>query len=567
MKREVKLSKLAIVLLIIIVLAVMAGIFSSISSYKAFEKVEKSINDMNNLRNESQYIKDTTREVCDMLRRYVFTGEKKDKDVYEKELYGKTRESALNKLEKIGLTKTESNKILEAKEISDSLVPKEQSAINAVESNDKRLAQSIIFSSEYVESQEKMDSLIDEFQEDVVTRSNSEIVEVKKELQSLILRTIFILSLLIILTIIEYAVIKLKIVIPINKVEKHFSRIASGDLRTSIDVEESKSEIGMLVSSVKKMQDMLLNYIDLIDSTLTSIAKGDLRIDIEQEFIGDFKSIKTSLESIINSFNDDFYEINLSAEQVASASEQVAAGAQALSQGATEQASSVEELASTINEISDGIKQCADSASLACEVSDQSALQVGFGSRCMDDMMTSMEAISEKSNEISKIIKTIDEIAFQTNILALNAAVEAARAGQYGRGFAVVADEVRSLAGKSAKAAQNTAILIEEAIKTVENGVKIAKETAKALDLVVNGVEKTTDYINGISSSVHSQEIAITQILSGIEQISIVVQMNSATAEESAAASEEMSAQAQILKELVEKFHLKESEIRKSSWI
>lgn len=567
MKREVKLSKLAIVLLIIIVLAVMAGIFSSISSYKAFEKVEKSINDMNNLRNQSQYIKDTTGEVCDVLRRYVFTGEKKDKDVYEKELYGKTRESALNKLEKIGLTKTESNKILEAKEISDSLVPKEQSAINAVENNDKNLAQSIIFSSEYIEYQEKMDSLIDEFQEDVVTRSNAEIVEVKKELQSLILRTIFILSLLIILTIIEYTVIKLKIVIPINKVEKHFSRIASGDLRTSIDVEESKSEIGMLVGSVKKMQDMLLNYIDLIDSTLTSIAKGDLRIDIEQEFIGDFKSIKTSLESIINSFNDDFYEINLSAEQVASASEQVAAGAQALSQGATEQASSVEELASTINEISDGIKQCADSASLACEVSDQSALQVGFGSRCMDDMMTSMGEISEKSNEISKIIKTIDEIAFQTNILALNAAVEAARAGQYGRGFAVVADEVRSLAGKSAKAAQNTAILIEEAIKTVENGVKIAKETAKALDLVVNGVEKTTNYINGISSSVHSQEIAITQILSGIEQISIVVQMNSATAEESAAASEEMSAQAQILKELVEKFHLKESEIRKSSWI
>ncbi|WP_237671549.1 methyl-accepting chemotaxis protein, partial [Clostridioides difficile] len=190
---------------------------------------------------------------------------------------------------------------------------------------------------------------------------------------------------------------------------------------------------------------------------------------------------------------------------------------------------------------------------------------VGFGSRCMDDMMTSMGEISEKSSEISKIIKTIDEIAFQTNILALNAAVEAARAGQYGRGFAVVADEVRSLAGKSAKAAQNTAILIEEAIKTVENGVRIAKETANALDLVVNGVEKTTNYINGISSAVHSQEVAITQILSGIEQISIVVQMNSATAEESAAASEEMSAQAQILKELVEKFHLKESEVRESS--
>lgn len=567
MKREVKLSKLAIVLLIIIVMAVLAGIFSSISSYKAFEKVEKSINNMNNLRTQSQYIKDTTREVSDVLRRYVFTGDKKDKDIYEKELYGKTRESALNKLERIGLTKSESNKILEAKEISDSLVPTEQSAIKAVENNDKSMAQSIIFGSEYINSQERMDSLINEFQEDIVTRSNTEIIEVKKELQSLILRTIFILSLLIILTIIEYTIIKLKIVIPINKVEKHFSRIASGDLRTSIDVEESESEIGMLVGSVKKMQSMLLNYTDLIDSTLTSIAKGDLRVEIDQEFIGDFKSIKTSLESIINSFNNDFSEINLSAEQVASASEQVAAGAQALSQGATEQASSVEELASTINEISDGIKRCADSASLACEVSDQSAQQVGFGSRCMDDMMTSMGEISEKSSEISKIIKTIDEIAFQTNILALNAAVEAARAGQYGRGFAVVADEVRSLAGKSAKAAQNTAILIEEAIKTVENGVKIAKETAKALDLVVNGVEKTTDYINGISSSVHSQEIAITQVLSGIEQISIVVQMNSATAEESAAASEEMSAQAQILKALVEKFHLKESERRESSWI
>lgn len=180
MKREVKLSKLAIVLLVIIVLAVLAGIFSSISSYKAFEKVEKSINDMNNLRTQSQYIKDTTREISDVLRRYVFTGEKKNKDIYEKELYGKTRESALNKLEKIGLTKSESNKILEAKEISDSLVPTEQSAIKAVESNDKSKAQNIIFSSDYINSQEKMDSLINEFQEDIVARSNAKIVEVKK---------------------------------------------------------------------------------------------------------------------------------------------------------------------------------------------------------------------------------------------------------------------------------------------------------------------------------------------------------------------------------------------------
>ena len=347
---------------------------------------------------------------------------------------------------------------------------------------------------------------------------------------------------------------------PISEIENAAVKMAEGDLDVEITY-TSKDELGVLADQVRRLIHKLQLIIDDENKFLAKMAAGDLVVDsiCEQEYTGSFHPVLISFRRIAEKLNDTMQQISQSASQVASGSDQVSNGAQALSQGATEQASSVEELASTINEISDKVNQNADNARQANATAGSVSAEMNVCNEKMQQMIQAMGDISNCSSEIGKIIKTIEDIAFQTNILALNAAVEAARAGAAGKGFAVVADEVRNLASKSAEASQNTSVLIENSLKAVENGTQIADETAHSLLQAVNDVNEMTGIIGQISEASSNQADAISQITMGIDQISSVVQTNSATAQESAAASEELSSQSQLMKSLVGKFRLKNS--------
>lgn len=348
------------------------------------------------------------------------------------------------------------------------------------------------------------------------------------------------------------------IVNPLTKLKSAANQIADGNLDVKIDV-KSADEVGQVAAAFSRTVTRLKQYIEYINevsATLDQIADGNLVFELQCDYVGEFAKIKTSMENIQTKLVQTFSEINVSANQVASGSDQVSSASQSLAQGATEQASSIEQLSASITEIAGQVKQNAENANSANSLSQKVAQEMEHGNELMRQLTDAMTEISTSSNQIGNIIKTIEDIAFQTNILALNAAVEAARAGEAGKGFAVVADEVRNLASKSADAAKDTTALIERAIQSVQNGTKIADETAQSLNIIIANTNEAAERINDISKASNEQANSINQVTLGVDQISAVVQTNSATSEETAASSEELNSQAQSLSQLVSQFKL-----------
>ena len=346
---------------------------------------------------------------------------------------------------------------------------------------------------------------------------------------------------------------------PLRSLEESAGKIVGGDF--DIDVAyKSKDELGQLADAFRNMAFNLNTVISDASRLLSAMADGNfnIRTEAEEYYVGGFQGLLLSIRRLNRDLSATLGQINHSADLVASGSDQVSSGAQGLSQGATEQAAAVEELAATIASISNQVKDTAENAVGARTQTNAAGDEAEVCNGQMKEMMSSMQEITQKSNEIGKIIKTIEDIAFQTNILALNAAVEASRAGTAGKGFAVVADEVRNLASKSSEASKDTAELIESSIKAVARGTEIADSTAQSLMRVVEEVRVAADLVDKSADAAEEQAGAVEQVTLGIDQISDVVQTNSSTAVESASASQELSTQAAMLKELVAKFILRE---------
>lgn len=343
---------------------------------------------------------------------------------------------------------------------------------------------------------------------------------------------------------------------PVEEIKAAALEMAKGNYDLEIQY-TSEDEIGVLADCMREMILFTKDNISNITEVLNKFAEGNFDVEIEDNYIGEFIEIKESLEKIVDSINNTFYDIKIVTEQVKDGSEQVASTAQIISEGAINQAGIIQELMAAIGQINEKVKVSTEQANSTNVLTRELGNQIELNNEKMNEMVTAMNKIEESSINIKSIINTIYSISEQTNLLALNAAIEAARAGESGKGFAVVADEIRKLAEESSVAVKNTEILIEDSINNVNDGKNVADEASEALSSVVGKAKEAVELIGTIAELTEQGAMAISEVYNGIDQIAEVVESNTAISEESAAASEELSSQSESLQNMIDKFKLR----------
>lgn len=502
---------------------------------------------------------DASTYLTEEVRFYAVTGDKVHYDNYWNEVNtAKHRDEAITGLQTLGLTPEEQAIVDEMNSLSNSLIPLEEQAMNLVAAGKSDEAIAIVCGDAYnaVVAQIKAD--FHTMQASINARSQHDVdaQDIFVEVCSYI-ACVFIIGLFI-STIATAYFIKTNLLRPMLKIRSTMTGFAKGELDTPVTLLVDNTEVGQTATLMREFQQFQKEIIADIDYQLAEMANGNFNVSTAcaHNYKGNYVNILTSLNKINSTLNATLIEIREAAEQVDDGAEQVSYGAQVLSQGATEQASSTQELAATVGQINEHVQRSGEYAASANEKAVEAGRLTAECNEEMKELVAAMEDISNTSEEISKIIKTIEDIAFQTNILALNAAVEAARAGAAGKGFAVVADEVRNLAAKSAEASKTSSEHIEAAVAAVQRGAKLVENTAANLQSVADIAAEVDTMVGQISASSQEQIISIGQVTTGLDQIASVVTANSATAEESAAASQELSGQSAILKQLVERFKL-----------
>ncbi len=542
------ISILALAIMLILLLA-----YSSINS-KLVTDTEKRFA----LTQSANQFKDGSAYLTNEVRAYAATGDKTHYDNYYNEVNNlKNRDKGVASMQAIGITAAEQDMINQMSSLSNKLVPLEEEAMRNVQEGNLQEAIDYVYGSDYSNSLTKINSLKEQFISTLNDRTAQEIQSLNT-VSSVIKFFMFLAVILVgVMQVFVITVIRKRILVPVIAVRDQMGEISQGNLSAEFPLEPDTSEIGMLVASIHETKRELKKYIKDIDFHLAQMAKGKMDLTIGNDYRGEFQPIQRAMRQILDALNNALSQINQTAGLVSVESEQMASDAQILSSGVVQQASAIEELSASIQSLSGQVKDTSQDADNARKCSVDLAAQLQICNDKMHGLTAAMEDISKSSQEINGIIKTIEDISFQTNILALNAAVEAARAGETGKGFAVVADEVQSLANKSSLAAKDITKLIETSMELVQHGTDLSNDTTKALAAGVTGSQTSANLVQRIADSAQQQAESLDQLTRGVEQIASVVQTNAATSEKSATSAEELNTQAGELKESVQRFQLR----------
>ena len=558
MKKAMKQSRLIAILNGISILALVLTVILLLAYSNVNQQLSKDNEARFDLTYNANRFMNGSAYLTNEVRAYSATGDQIHYDNYFNEINNlKNRDQGVAAMQEIGITEEEQAMIDEMSALSNNLVPLEENAMENVQAGQLQAALDYVYGSDYSTAITQINAIKEQFLNTLDTRTGEHIEQLNQ--RSRIIRLLIILSMVLVgcIQLIVMYVTRRRILSPIIAVRDQMSEISTGNLSADYALESDTSEIGMLVDSIHETKNELKKYIHDIDSKLAQMADGKMDLTIDNDYLGEFLPIQNALGQILDSLNLALRQIHLTAGLVSDESEQMASDARILSNGATEQASAIEELSASIQELSGQVKSTSQDADVARNSSIDLAGQLQACSRKMEELTSAMEDISESSLQISGIIKTIEDISFQTNILALNASVEAARAGNFGKGFAVVADEVQSLANKSSVAAKDITKLIENSMDLVKHGTSLSGDTTQALSVGVSGSQNTAELIQKIADSAQQQAMSLEQLTAGINQISDVVHTNTITAEKSASTASELYKQAGELKRSVQKFQLR----------
>lgn len=558
MKKAMNQSKLILMINGGTILALLLVVLLLISYSRTSTKLNQASEDRFNLTYNANRFMNGSSYLTNEVRAYASTGNQEHYDNYWNEINNlKNRDQGVATMQQIGITSDEQTMIDQMSALSNNLVPLEEAAMKQVQTGQMQEALNYVYGTEYNTVIGNINGLKEQFLNALDIRTKSEVDHLAIRLD--IIEGAIFLALLAVgaMQICIMRVTQKKILTPVIAVRDQMGEIAQGNLSAEFPLEPDTSEVGMLVQSIHETKRELKKYIHDIDSKLAQMAQGKMDLSIGNDYRGEFQPIQRAMGQIVDALNNALFQINQTAGSVSEESQHMASDAQVLSSGAIEQASAVEKLSSSIQILSQQVTSTSKDADTARKSSSDAAIQLQGCNQKMEDLTAAMEDIAKSSQQINGIIKTIEDISFQTNILALNAAVEAARAGSAGKGFAVVADEVQSLASKSAIAAKDITKLIKNSMELVQHGTALSADTTQALATSVINAQKSTELVSRIAESALEQAESLNQLTQGMEQISGVVHTNASTAEKSAQSARELNGQAAELKESVQKFQLR----------
>jgi len=491
------------------------------------------------------------------IQSYAVTGDEQYLNAYNTEVsVDKNREKAIATLQTYDIKAGEWEKLNRIAGMSNGLIEYESAAIAGVQAGNMDWARDQVFGTAYEDGVAQITSLTDEVINEILTRKGKgcDVLEIIQYACIIFFVAAVVAVLVMFVKVIKFAGTNL--LAPMKKVAEQMDYLAKGDFSEALDLKEDDTEVGSMVKAIAFMKTNMHAMISEISDVLDKMGGGNYRVELQQEYVGEFKQIKESFLVIIESMKETLNTLRVASEEINLGSEQLASAAQDLAEGSSDQAVQVAGLVEAMKSMADSMEQNAEAATASVSIANQAGITLQQGNVKMEELKVAISEISKCAEQIHSIINTIEDIAEQTNLLSLNAAIEAARAGEAGRGFAVVAEQVKNLAEESARASGRTTQLIETTIEAVDKGISIADETVENMAEVMQGAMEATQKMGQIADMLNTEVRNIHDINNTIQRVSEVVDSNSATSQETAAVSEEQKAQVETMASLVDYFKI-----------